>query len=174
MGNESAVIIPVPDVEPIVASLRSQYDRTARLGVPAHITLLYPFRPPQAISGEIGVLRDICIPIEAFAFSFTEVRRFPATAYLHPDKSEAFAQITETLVTVWPDCQPHNGAFSEIVPHLTVVHGLNGETLATVERYLRRHLPIKCFAREIWLMTSDHEGVWSKSAAFPLASHKTA
>ena len=173
MGNESAVIIPIPEVEPIVASLRLQYDRTASLGVPAHVTLLYPFCPPQAIAGEVGVLRSICMPIEAFSFSFTEVRRFPTTVYLHPDKSEAFAQITKTLMKMWPDCQPYNGAFSEIVPHLTVAHGVNGETLATVERYLRRHLPIKCFAKEVWLMTSDHEGMWCKSAFFPLASHKT-
>jgi 2'-5' RNA ligase len=174
MGNESAVIIPVSEVEPIVASLRLQYDRTARLGVPAHITLLYPFCSPEAIASEAEILRNICMSIEAFSFSFTEVRRFPATAYLHPDKAEVIAHMTGTLVKKWPDYQPYNGAFPEIVPHLTVADGVNGETLATVERYLRRHLPIKCFASEIWLMTSDHEGMWSKSAIFPLATPKIA
>ncbi len=174
MGNESAVIIPITEVEPIVASLRLQYDRTARLGVPAHVTLLYPFCPPQATLGEVDILRNICMSIEAFSFSFTEVRRFPATAYLYPDKAEVFERITKTLMNIWPACQPYNGAFSEIVPHLTVAHGVNGETLASVERYLRRHVPIKCFAREVWLMTSDHAEMWSRSAVFPLASHKTA
>ena len=174
MGNESAVIIPIPEVEPIVASLRLQYDRSASLGVPAHITLLYPFRPPQVILGEIKILRDICMSIEAFPFSFTEARRFPATAYLHPDKSGQFAQITKTLAKMWPDYQPYNGTFSDVVPHLTVADEVNVETLATVESFLRRHLPIKCFAGEIWLMTSDYEGMWSKSAVFPLASHERA
>ena len=174
MGNESAVIIPVPEVEPIVASLRLQYDRTASHGVPAHVTLLYPFCPPEIILGETEILRNICMSIEAFPFSFTEVGRFPATAYLHPDKAEVFERITKTLVNTWPVFQPYNGAFSEIIPHLTVAHGVDRETLATVERYLRRHLPIKCFAREVWLMASDHEGIWSRRAVFPLASHKTA
>ena len=126
------------------------------------------------MQGEIGILRDICASIEAFSFSFTEVRRFPATVYLHPDKSEVFAQITRTLVKMWPDCQPYNGAFPDLVPHLTVADRVNLETLAMVERFLRRRLPIKCFAREVWLMTSDHEGIWSQRAFFPLASHKTA
>ena len=174
MGNESAVIIPVPEVEPIVASLRSQYDRTARLGVPAHITLLYPFRPPQAISGEIGVLRDICMPIEAFAFSFTEVRRFPATAYLHPDRSETFAQITRTLMERWPDCRPYSGAFADITPHLTVADKVDGETLDAVEAALRSRLPIKCIAQEVWLLTCDAEGMWSRRALFPLATGEAA
>jgi hypothetical protein len=59
MGNESAVIIPIPEVEPIVGPLRLHYDRAAHLGVPAHITLLYPFCPPQTVSAEIKTLARI-------------------------------------------------------------------------------------------------------------------
>jgi hypothetical protein len=43
MGNDSAIIMPVPEVEAVVGPLRLQYDALARLGIPAHITLLYPF-----------------------------------------------------------------------------------------------------------------------------------
>src|SRR5277367_3174305 len=74
MGNESAIIIPVPEVEPIVGPLRLEYDGTARLGVPAHITVLYPFCPPQTVGTEIETLREACRSIEMFPFSFTEVR----------------------------------------------------------------------------------------------------
>jgi 2'-5' RNA ligase len=147
-----------------------QYDAAARLGVPAHITLLYPFRPAHAVVDPIKTLKDVCGSIEAFSFSFTEVRRFPATAYLHPDKSEAFAQITRTLVETWPDCQPYDGAFSEIIPHLTVADRVDDETLRAVEESLLSELPITCVAREVWLLTSDQAGVWSKKAFFPLAS----
>ena len=42
MGNESAIIVPAPEVEPVVGPLRLQFDMGARLGIPAHITLLYP------------------------------------------------------------------------------------------------------------------------------------
>jgi hypothetical protein len=168
MGNESAIIIPVPEAEPIVGPLRLQYDGTARLGVPAHITVLYPFRPIQAAVSEVEILRDVCASIEMFPFSFTEVRRFPATAYLYPDKSEAFVQITRTFAQRWPDCKPYNGAHPDIIPHLTVADRVDLQILVAIEGSLRQHLPIRCVAREIWLLTSDHAGMWSKKAAFTL------
>jgi 2'-5' RNA ligase len=173
MSNESAIIVPIPEVESVVGPLRLQFDVGARIGVPAHITLLYPFRSAQAVVDEIERLRDVCASIEAFPFSFTEVRRFPETAYLHPDKSETFAQITKILVGIWPDCKPYNGAFAETTPHLTVADRVDPETLAAVEHSLRPHLPIQCVAREAWLLTSDDAGMWSRKERFALAAMNT-
>jgi 2'-5' RNA ligase len=167
MGNESAIIIPIPEAEPIVGPLRLQYDGAARLGVPAHITVLYPFCPRQDAVGEIEALRDVCRSIDMFSFSFTEVRRFSATAYLHPDESEAFVQITRTFAQRWPDYKPYNGAHTDIVPHLTVADRVDNQTLVAVEESLRRQLPLRCVAAETWLLISDHAGVWSKREVFP-------
>jgi len=170
MANESALIIPIPEVEPIVGPLRLQYDRAARLGVPAHITLLYPFRPADAVIGEMEKLTTLCSSIKAFSFSFIELRRFPATAYLHPDKSERFAQITEALMTLWPDCRPYGGAFAEIIPHLTVADGVDIKVLGEAESFLRPQVPIKCVAREVLLMTCNEAGMWTTMARFPLSA----
>lgn len=173
MANESAVILAIPEVEPIVGPLRLQYDRVARLGVPAHITLLYPFRPAETVADEIKTLGELCASIPAFSFCFTEVRRFPATAYLYPDKFETFAQITEALVKLWPDCRPYGGAFADIVPHLTVADKVDTKTLGELESFLRLQLPIKCMAKEVLLMTSDEAGMWSIMARFPLSARQT-
>jgi 2'-5' RNA ligase len=173
MANESALIIPIPEVESIVGPLRLQYDRAAGLGVPAHITLLYPFRPADTVTDEIKTLREVCASIPAFSFSFTEVRRFPATAYLYPDKSEAFAQITEALVKLWPDCRPYGGAFTDIIPHLTVADKVDTKTLDEVESFLRPQLPIRCVAREVLLIASDEAGMWSTMARCPLSGIQT-
>jgi hypothetical protein len=43
MGNDSAIIMPIPEVEAVVGPLRLQYDALALLGIRAHIRLLYPF-----------------------------------------------------------------------------------------------------------------------------------
>lgn len=85
MASESAIIVPIDGVGSVVTSLRRQYDKAASLGVPAHITLLYPFQSPPAAAEEIETLAGLFSKVPAFAFSFTEVRRFPATLYLHPD-----------------------------------------------------------------------------------------
>jgi hypothetical protein len=174
MGNESAIIIPIPEIETIVRDLRLKYDPAARLGVPAHVTILYPFYPPELAIGEIDKLRDIFASIEAFSFSFTEVRRFSGTAYLHPDKADAFAEITSMVVKTWPTCKPYGGIHSDIhsdiIPHLTVADHADSETLSEVEGSLHSQLPVECFAREGWLLTSDHAGMWSKKAAFAMAT----
>jgi 2'-5' RNA ligase len=173
LPNESALIIPISEVEPLVGPLRLQHDAVARLGVPAHITLLYPFRPADAAISEIKKLTRLCSSIEAFSFSFIEVRRFPATAYLHPDRSEKFVQITDALMKVWPDCRPYGGAFADIVPHLTVADKVDVKTLHEVESFLRPQLPIKCVAREVLLIACNEAGMWSTMASFPLSSRQT-
>jgi hypothetical protein len=172
MENESAVILPIPEVEPVVGPLRWQYDAAAKLGVPAHITLLYPFGPAQAASEAITTLRDVLASVDAFPFSFIDVRRFPATAYLHPDKVDTFVHITQTLVRAWPDRKPYAGAFPDVIPHLTVADRVQEETLIAVEDSLRPQLPIQCVAGEVWLMTSDEAGRWSKRACFPLQASR--
>jgi hypothetical protein len=42
----SAVVVPVPEAEPRVGALRTALDPSAALGVPAHVTILYPFVAP--------------------------------------------------------------------------------------------------------------------------------
>ncbi len=167
MANESAIILPVPEAEPIVGGLRLQHDPGARLAVPAHITLLYPFCPADAVGAEMARLRAVVAAIKSFRFSLTEVRHFPATAYLHPDAAEKFAQITRTLMNIWPAYSPYAGSHPDIIPHLTVADRVNAETLQKVEAALRDQLPIPCLAHEAWLITSNQAGLWSKKAGLP-------
>jgi 2'-5' RNA ligase len=174
MAHQSAIIIPVPEVEPILGPLRLKYDPSAKLGVPAHITLLFPFCSAQAVNAEVEALGKVCSSIELFSFSLAEVRRFTATAYLHPDKSETFAQITKMLIRKWPEYEPYAGVHREIIPHLTIADQVGSETLDVVEEIARRQIPIRCVAREIVLLASDHAGIWSTKAVFSLTEKRKA
>ena len=53
----SALIVAVAEAEPLVGEWRLRYDN-ALLGIPAHVTLLFPFVPAEnvdeALFGEIG------------------------------------------------------------------------------------------------------------------------
>ena len=44
----SAVVVEVPEAEPLVGAWRLRFDPVAALGMPAHVTLLYPFVAPSA------------------------------------------------------------------------------------------------------------------------------
>ena len=168
MSKESAIILPVGEAEPIVSSLRRQYDKSAGLGVPAHITLLYPFLPPHLAEAEIENLAEFFNRITAFEFSLSEARRFPRTAYLHPDAPERFVDIIRKLLEKWPGCQPYSGAFPDTIPHLTVADDVDIAVLEVVQKYLLQHLPITCIAKEAWLLFSDDNGFWSRRRHFPL------
>ena len=48
--SESALVVLVPAAEPCVGALRLRYDPVARLGMPAHVTLLHPFVDPREMT----------------------------------------------------------------------------------------------------------------------------
>ena len=45
----SAVIVAVPEAETVVRDWRRQHTYDAPLGVPAHVTLLFPFVPAHRL-----------------------------------------------------------------------------------------------------------------------------
>jgi hypothetical protein len=48
-GLQSVLLVEVPEAEPAVARHRERLDANALLGIPAHVTVLFPFMPPQMI-----------------------------------------------------------------------------------------------------------------------------
>jgi RNA polymerase sigma factor (sigma-70 family) len=55
---------PIPEAEPLVGDLRRALDHSAGWGIPAHVTILYPFVPPDdATSSEVRskATRKVCL-----------------------------------------------------------------------------------------------------------------
>ena len=122
--HQTAFIVRVPNAEKLVGSLRERFDATVGLGVPAHITILAPFMPPEHITWTVlQKIQSTLRVMPSFTFSLTEVGRFPATAYLAPYPASAFVALTEALFRAFPDFPPFRGEHAAIVPHLTVANG---------------------------------------------------
>src|SRR5512136_65957 len=121
MPIESALAVLIPEAEDLVEIFRKQFDPSAAIGVPAHVTILYPFISPDELTDDISAtLRELFREIPGFTASFFKIQRFPDMLYLAPEPPEKFRQITEAVVKVFPDTPPYRGAFNEIIPHLTV------------------------------------------------------
>ncbi|HEY8707047.1 MAG TPA: 2'-5' RNA ligase family protein, partial [Burkholderiaceae bacterium] len=121
---ESGLIVCVPEAEALVGELRERFDASARIGVPAHITVLFPFMPSTSIDASVlRAVRTLVGRARAFEFSLARVGRFPATTYLAPDPPDPFITLTESLFREFPRFPPFAGAFPTIIPHLTVAHG---------------------------------------------------
>jgi 2'-5' RNA ligase len=119
----SVLLIPVPELETVVRSrLPDEAVAVDPETVHAHITLLGPFAPHDAITdGLRSELRSLFGDVTPFRFELTEVCRFPAgTWYLSPEPATPFRQLTLALSRRFPEYPPYGGAFDDVVPHLTL------------------------------------------------------
>jgi hypothetical protein len=88
---QSCFVVFVPQAESLVSDLRTQFDDSARLGVSAHITALFPFMPPERIdSAVLQRCAKVLNTHASFEFQLSSVERFPVTAFLEPNPSAPF------------------------------------------------------------------------------------
>jgi 2'-5' RNA ligase len=173
MIAESALAVLVPEAEMLVGSYRAAYDPSAARGMPAHITVLYPFLSPDAIDdGVLDRLRRCCARFTAFDFALTTTRRFPdRVLYLAVEPDEPFRQLTLAIWETFPQNPPYGGLYPVIVPHLTVADGQEAFRLDEIDRDFepasRDALPIRAHADEVMLLNTGG-GLWQQTARFPL------
>jgi 2'-5' RNA ligase len=169
---QSAFILRVPEAEPFVARLRERFDPVARLGVPAHITLLFPFASPERITaGMLREARAIASAVAAFPFRLARIERFPGTLYLAPEPGEPLVALTEALARSFPEFPPYAGEFDSIIPHLTVAHGTQDE-LRAAEDELRATWPVSGLeVRSCGTLSliENSSGRWEPLAELPFA-----
>jgi 2'-5' RNA ligase len=171
---ESGLAVLVPQAEALVHSFRDKYDPSAAAGMPAHITLLYPFKSPHEIDGStIEKLNQCFAGFWAFDFSLAKIRRFPGgVLYLVPEPDEPFRRLTRAVWDCCPETPPFGGRYSNVVPHLTVAQLADEQQAKQIfvefERASRGRVPIHATAREITLM-DRLSGSWRVRAAIPLS-----
>jgi 2'-5' RNA ligase len=165
--GQSAVVVPVPEVEPVVSSWRERFDRSAAQGMPAHITVLYPFLTKRLLtSGVLCDLRAICGEHHAFRVAFERTARFPNVLYLNPEPAEPLRTLTLALAERWPQALPYSGTHDEIVPHLTIAYGEDA-VLDAVDLDLQRRLPLAAMLKEAILYVFDGAR-WQVMVRLPL------
>ncbi|MFE0461820.1 2'-5' RNA ligase family protein [Kitasatospora sp. NPDC058965] len=163
--GQSALIVRVPEAEPLVGRWRARYDPAAAAGVPAHVTVLFPFLPAHRLDGAaLDELAALVGTQPAFAVRFARCGRFPGILYLAPDSATGFLALTRVVAERWPECPPFGGRHADLVPHLTVGHRAGAE----VEAAVASGLPVTAHVAEVELLVHDGD-VWRRRAAFRLA-----
>ncbi len=169
---ESAIILAVPEAEPLVGALRKEGDASAAHGVPAHVTLLYPFveDPDEGIVEE---LRFFFAGVDAFPLTFTGIGHWPEVVYLAVQEAPEVHGLIESLVRRWPGYPPYGGAFAleDVVPHLTVVDTPDAQLRDRAAAHIATGLPLHAAAHEASLWMHREDG-WVLHATFPLAPHE--
>jgi hypothetical protein len=150
----------VQEAERAVSELRLRFDPSAALGVPAHVTVLFPFQDSADVEEE--ELAGLLGTFEAFDFILDRIERFDqGVVWLHPEPSQPFEDLTAAVWRRWPDHPPYEGIFDVVIPHLTV-----SETPIEFDIAL----PISARAGEVTLIEEGADGHWATRRSFPLRS----
>lgn len=167
-AGRTGLIVRIPEAEPAVRGWRERLDPSARDGVPAHVTVLFPFLDESRIDALVlSALEDLLGRHQAFDLRFARSGRLPEVLYLVPEPDTRLRQLTEAVAARWPEAPPYGGRFAEIVPHLTIAQGQEEAVLAEIEADLPGRLPFASHVSSVELMV--HDGTeWQELASFAL------
>ena len=161
----------IPEAEPAVGPLRDRLDANARLGVPAHVTVVYPFAPPATIDAAVWQrLTDLFGSMPSFGVRLdrTGWRVRAGRAVARARGPRAVPGPDRARGREFPAYPPFEGRFAEVIAHLTVGHGQPVGELRAAEEAVRAGLPIEATARAVTLLTSGPGGRWRRTARFSL------
>jgi 2'-5' RNA ligase len=171
---QSALLLTVPAAEAAVGAHRARLDPSARDGVPAHLTVLYPFLPPAEIGPDVlAELSRLFTAVPRFDFTLDRVRWFgESVVWLGPSDESPFRALTALASAAYPSCSPYGGVHEDVVPHLTIGHVGSLTELRAAAEAVRPLLPIATEATEVTLMAGPdpgrQPGHWHTVASFPL------
>jgi 2'-5' RNA ligase len=173
-ASQTAVIVAVPEAERVVAVHRAHLDPAASWGVPAHVTVLYPFVAPAALDDE--AVRRLAVAVRsvaAFNCSFSSTGWFGRDVlWLAPELAEPFRELTTAVWRAFPDHPPYDGAYADLAPHLTVGRRDGDESpLAAVELEVVSQLPVTTYVSQVQLIAGDAEpDSWRTLHVLPLGA----
>lgn len=179
-ARRSAIVVPIR-LPAALGTLMLRESATARLGVPAHVTLLFPFAEARSIGPEtLASIARVVAAAPAFDVTFREIRRFEpgegapnGVVWLAPEPAEPFLSLIDGLWKAFPDYPPYGGAFDEVIPHVTIADD-DGTRMDANEAEAALHLPFRRRATHAVLIVEDGNGRWRTRRRFPLADESRA
>lgn len=164
-NGQTGLVIPVPAADALLASVEARYPGTVREGVPAHVSLLYPFVAAAELDKRAtSALGELLAERAPMPVQFVECYRRDGFVALRPDPIDELKELVSKTRRRWPDVVPYEGIYGDVEPHLTVAMRCSEETAMTIEQEVTAELPISAELREAWLVA--FEGQWTLRGRF--------
>ena len=177
--GRTALVIPVPEADPALAAVGARYPRLARPGLPAHLTVLYPWLPSAEVGeGARRSCASLAGSVEPAEAVFREVGVHPGMVFLRPadpgpvDPAPAGPGSADRLIAGararWPELPPYGGKYPDSPPHVSLALGeMSPEEVAGVRELVGPLLPLRARLAELWLVALGPEG-WLAMDRWPL------
>jgi 2'-5' RNA ligase superfamily len=154
--TQTAVIVPVPDADSLVDEHRRHLDVTASWGVPAHVSVLYPFVEPAQVDGYLfATLAAVFGSVAAFDCRFSRTQWFGQDVlWLAPEPAQPFRDLTAAVWGAFPHHPPYGGAHDDVVPHLSIAERRLGSLCAVqrAEQAVQTGLPLSTNIERVLLI----------------------
>lgn len=153
----SCIVLSFTELSQLIDKWRIDY-----LGIPPHITLLYPWRDAPLSSNDLAQLELVLDDFEPFELCLNRVETFEAgIIYLALKDDRVPKAMMQALFTAFPDTPPYGGAFADAIPHLTVAK-CQTENLIALKRDITEalSLPIELQVNEVVAMEYRGDNKW--------------
>lgn len=148
--------------------LRIRYFRNLERRMPAHVTMLFPFRS-TADEPTIDAIGGIVAAAQPFDATFLDVGRFrDDVVWLRPEPQHLLDRLADLVISTFPDCSPYGGAYATRAMHLTVASRLRGTEADRLVEEAQSLLPITEPIDQLTLMV-ERDGVWHVARSWPLS-----
>jgi 2'-5' RNA ligase len=171
--RRTALLVQVPVEDPVDDFRRRHLAASVARGLPAHVTVLFPFAPAATIDAELRAqVVEHFATFPAFRAELTRVGRFDAHVWLAPEPPERFIALLAGTYARFPLFPPYGDALAEPVPHLTIAEvGPDGsieQVAEKAESALGRGLPFTFDLDRVDLFEELTDGTWRQSDSFGL------
>ena len=167
-GLRTAVIAPIrlPDA---LAAFRDGNDPIAEIGVPAHVTILFPFVPAAELAPAIRhQLRAVARSTPAFVATFDRAERHQGLVWVRPADERPFLRLTAETFERWPSHPPYEGIHDDLIAHLTVLESDDPAALDRAVRVAKGVLPFDAPVHELELIEENEDGRFHHRWSIPL------
>ena len=172
----SAIIVRARLPAPLERARRSSVSEAAR-GLPAHLTLLYPFVEPSrldaAVRRTVAAVAERRAPID---YLLTGIARWPGVLYVAVDPVEPFVAIQSELAAAFPTYPIYDKTEPfDFVPHITIAEApavdLAEGLVAASADITRTRFPRPARAGALEVITDDGDG-WRVLWRIPLRGRR--
>jgi 2'-5' RNA ligase len=163
----AAVIVPI-ELPPPLEAFRQGHVPDARLGVPAHVTLLYPYVPADELTDtHHDRLASAVRRFTPFTFELTTIERWPDTLYVAPLPAQPFADLAAALAADWPEWPLYGGGVA-FEPHVTLGQPADDASASGLREAAAGCLPASREATHLLVIAEAADGRWTERWRLPL------
>ena len=164
----SALMIRVA-LPPGLDAIRRRCVADARTGLPAHVTMLYPFAEPGSIDDAVlDLVAEIVAGHAPWTLRLVERRRWPGIVYAAIEPEAPAIALQADLAAAFPSLPIYGGAIEVFVPHVTIAEGRAADDPAVDTDPAWDDLPVTSAVSEVELIVRSDRVDGSVRHAFPL------